>query len=291
MTKKVTLFDTTLRDGEQGEGIAFTVEDKLKIALLLDAAGIDYIEGGWPGSNPKAIDFFKKMAKIKLKKAKMVAFGSTCRKGKPAKDDKNLRMLIEAKTPTVTIFGKCWDLHVKDALGISNEENIKLVKDSIKFLKSKKKEVIFDAEHFFDGFKSNSKYAVKVCQTAVDAGVDMISLCDTNGGSLPFEVEAIINELKKHTDIPLAIHAHNDADTAVANSLAAVNAGAVQVQGTINGYGERCGNANLCSVIPALQIKMKKNVVTKKQLSNLKSLSPHHESAKISEKQILSGHS
>lgn len=275
MNKKVQIYDTTLRDGEQGEGISFTVEDKLRIARLLDEAGFDYIEGGQPGSNPKAIEFFKRLKKEKLKKAKLVAFGSTCRHGRPASEDPNLQKIIESGTPTVTIFGKTWDLHVKDALRISLKDNLKIVEDSIKFLKSHKKEVFFDAEHFFDGYKHNKDYALEVMQTAVAAGVDMIVLCDTNGGTLPFEVQRIVKELQEKIDIPLGIHTHNDAESAVANSLIAVEAGAVQVQGTINGYGERCGNANLCSIIPALQLKMGIKVITDKQLASLTSISHH----------------
>ncbi len=273
--KKVSIYDTTLRDGEQGEGISFTVEDKLSIVRLLDEIGIDYIEGGQPGSNPKAIEFFNRLKKEKLKNAKLVAFGSTCKHGKPASEDANLQKIIETGTPTATIFGKTWDFHVKDALKISLKENLKIVEDSIKFLKSHKLEVFFDAEHFFDGYKNNPDYALEVLQTAEKAGADALILCDTNGGSLPFEVGEIIEEIKSKIKIPLGIHAHNDADTAVANSLVAVKKGAVQVQGTINGYGERCGNANLCSIIPALQLKMGLKVMTDKQLASLTSLSHH----------------
>lgn len=275
MKNTITIYDTTLRDGEQGEGISFTVEDKLRIAHLLDDIGISYIEGGQPGSNPKAQEFFKRLKKEKLKNAKLVAFGSTCRHGKPASEDENLQKIIEAGTPTVTIFGKTWDFHVKDALKISLKENLKIVADSIKFLKAHKKEVFFDAEHFFDGFKNNKDYALEVLKTAEQAKVDMIILCDTNGGSLPFEIAEIINQVKKKIKVPLGIHAHNDADSAVANSLLAINNGVVQVQGTINGYGERCGNANLCSIIPALQLKMGLKIMSDKQLASLMSLSHH----------------
>lgn len=273
--EKIQIFDTTLRDGEQGEGISFTVEDKLKIVRLLDELGVDYIEGGWPGSNPKAIEFFKAVRKLKLKNAHIAAFGSTCRHGKPAKDDRNLQLLIEAETPVVVIFGKTWDLHVTDALKISLKENLKIVEDSIKFLKSHKRKVFFDAEHFFDGYKHNPEYSLEVLRTAAAAGADMLVLCDTNGGSIFYEIEQIVAAVKSQLKTPLGIHVHNDSDNAVANSLAAVRSGAIQVQGTINGYGERCGNANLCSIIPNLQLKMGRKVLSAKQLTMLTTTAHH----------------
>jgi 2-isopropylmalate synthase len=275
MVKKISIFDTTLRDGEQGEGISFTVEDKLKIVRLLDELGVSYIEGGWPGSNPKAIDFFKAVKKETLKNAELVAFGSTCRHGKPAKDDKNLQLLIEAETPVVCIFGKTWDLHVHDALKISLKENLKIIEDSIVFLKSHKKKVFFDAEHFFDGYKHNPEYALEAIKTAENAGADAIILCDTNGGSMYYEIEDITKKAAALIKTTLGIHTHNDSDNAVTNALAAVRAGATQVQGTINGYGERCGNANLCSIIPNLQLKLGYQVLSDKQLASLKSISHH----------------
>ena len=273
--RKVTILDTTLRDGEQSEGISFTVKDKIKIAMLLDEIGINYVEGGWPLSNPKTTEFFKQMQKNPLKKAKLVAFGSTARaKNKPSKDP-NLCALIEAKTPTVSIFGKAWDFHVTSALKISLEKNLELVTESIKFLKKKKKEVIFDAEHFFDGYKANARYALQVIWAAEKAGADIICLCDTNGGSLPSEIEEIIKAVKIKVGTPLGIHSHNDIDTAVANTITAVNEGITHIQGTINGYGERCGNANLVSIIPILKIKMGVDCISSKQLEELTSLSRH----------------
>ncbi len=273
--EKIQIFDTTLRDGEQGEGISFTVADKLKIVRLLDELGVDYIEGGWPGSNPKAIEFFKAVSKLNLKQAQIAAFGSTCRHGKPAHEDRNLQLLIEAGTPVVVIFGKTWDMHVTDALKISLKENLKIIEDSIRFLKSHKRKVFFDAEHFFDGYKKNQEYSLEVLRTAAAAGADMLILCDTNGGSLFYEIEQIVAAVKSQIETPLGIHAHNDSDNAVANSLAAVRSGVVQVQGTINGYGERCGNANLCSIIPNLQLKMGKKILSAKQLSQLTSTAHH----------------
>lgn len=271
--KKVTILDTTLRDGEQSEGISFTVKDKIKIAKILDDAGFNYVEGGWPLSNPKAVEFFKEMKKNPLKKAKLVAFGSTRKATNKPENDPNLLALIEAKTPTVSIFGKSWDFHVTNALKISLEKNIELVMDSIKFLKKHGKEVIFDAEHFFDGYKANSKYALQVLWAAEQAGADIICLCDTNGGSLPYEIEEIIKVVKIKVSTPLGIHAHNDSDTAVANTITAVEKGAVHVQGTINGYGERCGNANLISIIPILKLKMNMDCLSNEQLSKITSIS------------------
>ncbi|MFC1517513.1 citramalate synthase [Candidatus Margulisiibacteriota bacterium] len=275
MSKKLTLFDTTLRDGEQSEGISFTVHDKVKIVKLLDDIGIDYIEGGWPAANPKAMEFFNEIKKTKLKNAKIVAFGSTCRADNPPVKDKNLQGLLAVKTPTVCIFGKTWDLHVTHALNISLEKNLKIIEDSILFLKSKKKEVFYDAEHFFDGYKADPEYALKTILAAQKAGADVIILCDTNGGTLPQELPAIIKFVKQNIIVPLGIHAHNDSETAVANSVMAVEHGITHVQGTINGYGERCGNANLCSIIPALNLKMGTKALTDKQLTKLTELSHH----------------
>jgi len=267
---KVILFDTTLRDGAQTEGISFTVEDKLKIARLLDDLGLHYIEGGWPGSNPKDIEFFKT---IKLKHAKLVAFSSTRRANVKVEKDQNIATLLEAETPAVSIFGKCWDFHVTDALKVTLEENLEMIKDTVAFCKKAGREVIFDAEHFFDGFKNNKTYALKCLKAAEEAGADVLCLCDTNGGSLSFEIQDIIEEVKKYTQAPLGIHAHNDSECAVSVSGMAVKCGCTHVQGTINGYGERCGNANLCSIIPILKLKMKIDCISDEGLKGLTELS------------------
>jgi len=269
---QVKLFDTTLRDGAQTEGISFSLEDKLKIAKLLDDFGMHYIEGGWPGSNPKDIEFFKK---VKLKNAKLVAFSSTRRPNTKIELDKNIQTLVEAETPVVSIFGKCWDFHVKDALKTTLMENLDMIDETIAFAKKAGKEVIFDAEHFFDGYKANKDYALQCLKAAEDAGADVLCLCDTNGGSLAFEVQEIINEIKGKFKTPLGIHAHNDSETAVSVSGMAVKCGCTHVQGTINGYGERCGNANLCSIIPILKIKMGIDCVSDEKLKKLTELSRH----------------
>jgi 2-isopropylmalate synthase len=271
--KKIYLYDTTLRDGAQTEGVSYSLEDKLAITQKLDELGIDYVEGGWPGSNPKDILYFQKAKKLKLKHAKVAAFGSTRHAKNKAEQDPNLKALIAAGTPVVTIFGKSWDLHVKYALRVSMEDNLAMIYDSVKYLKKKGKEVIYDAEHFFDGFKDNPEYAIKTLQMAEEAGADCLALCDTNGGSLPFEVEEIVAKVVRIVKSPLGIHAHNDADTAVANSVSAVKSGAVHVQGTINGLGERCGNGNLCSIIPALNLKMGLDALNQKQLAKLTAVS------------------
>jgi len=271
--KQVYLYDTTLRDGTQGEEISFSVEDKMKIAQRLDAFGIDYIEGGWPGSNPKDMDFFERMKGIKLKHAKLAAFGSTCRASSAPDSDDNVNQLLRAETPVVTIFGKSWDMHVTTALGITHARNLEIISATVKYLKDNGKEVVYDAEHFFDGFKSNPDYALKTLQAAEAAGADFIVLCDTNGGTLSNEVKKIVEKAGKSVKTKLGIHAHNDSELAVSNSLAAVRAGCVQVQGTINGFGERCGNANLCSIIPNLQLKMGLQVVTSAKLKTLTELS------------------
>jgi 2-isopropylmalate synthase len=253
---KLTILDTTLRDGSQGEGISFSLEDKLKIAKKLDELGVHYIEGGWPGSNPKDAAFFEKVRELKLK-SKITAFGSTRYKDTKPEDDKNLQAIVESKPDAACIFGKTWDLHVFDALRTTLDENLNMVYDSIKFLKDNGLEVLFDAEHFFDGYKANKEYALKVLKEAEKAGASYLVLCDTNGGLLPNEMESILEDVKKNVKTPLGIHAHNDSGMASANSIMAVSCGALHVQGTINGYGERCGNANLCVIIPNLQLKMK----------------------------------
>jgi 2-isopropylmalate synthase len=269
----IQLYDTTLRDGTQAEDISFLVADKVRIAQKLDEVGIHYIEGGWPGSNPKDIAFFKEIKKVSLSRAKIAAFGSTRRAKTTPEKDNNLRTLIQAEPDVVTIFGKTWDFHVREALRISDEENLQLIYDSLVFLKQHVAEVFYDAEHFFDGYKSNPEYALKTLRAAQDAGVDCIVLCDTNGGTLPHEMPTIMAEVKRTVDTPIGIHTHNDADCAVANSLMAVSCGAVQVQGTINGFGERCGNANLCSIVPALQLKMGLECLGDIQLARLREVS------------------
>lgn len=270
---KVRIYDTTLRDGAQAEGISFSLDDKVRIAQRLDELGIHYIEGGWPGSNPKDIKFFQRMKRMRLKNAKLTAFGSTRRAKYPAEEDPNIRALLKSGTKVVCIFGKSWDLHVRIALGVSLEKNLELIEDSVSYLKKKKKEVIYDAEHFFDGYKDDPSYAFKTLEAAQRAGADWIVLCDTNGGTLPFELSKIMREVRKKIKVPLGIHAHNDSGLAVANTLTAVQEGALQVQGTINGLGERCGNVNLCSVIPNLQIKMGMECIKKKQLARLTEVS------------------
>jgi len=254
--KKIVLYDTTLRDGTQSEGISLTVNDKLNIAAKLDEFGIDYIEGGWPGSNPKDMEFFLRVKNIKLKHAKISAFGSTRRAGIKAASDNNIKALIRSGCAVCTVFGKAWDLHVRDVLKVSLDENLRMISDTVSYLKSRKKAVFFDAEHFFDGYKANSEYALKTLKVAQDAGADGVVLCDTNGGVLTCELTEIVLKVRPVVNVSLGIHCHNDSEMAVANSVAAVISGCDHVQGTANGYGERCGNANLCSVIPSLSIKL-----------------------------------
>ncbi len=264
------LYDTTLRDGTQAEDISFSVEDKVRIAIRLDELGIHYIEGGWPGSNPRDIEFFKAMKGRKLSGAGLVSFGSTRRAGVKAKDDTNIKALLASATPAITVFGKSWKLHVVKALRVSLEENLDMISDSISYLKKRVDKVFYDAEHFFDGYKDDPAYALKTLVAARDAGADYIVLCDTNGGTLPFEVADITGDVRAHIKTSLGIHAHNDSDTAVANSLVAVRSGATMVQGTINGFGERCGNANLCSIIPALKLKMGIDCISEERLERLR---------------------
>ena len=253
---RIELYDTTLRDGAQSEGISFSVSDKLKICEKLDELGVHYIEGGWPGANPKDMAFFKKAASLSLKRSRIAAFGSTRRPHAKASKDNILKGLLSAGTKYITIFGKSWDLHVKDVFKVDLKENLAMIADSVKFLKSKGVMVFYDAEHFFDGYKSNKEYAISTLKAAAAAGADRIILCDTNGGAMTSEVFKIVEEMKLSVKTPLGIHAHNDGEMAVANSIAAVQAGCVQVHGTINGYGERCGNANLVSVIANLKLKL-----------------------------------
>ncbi|MEW5977240.1 MAG: citramalate synthase [Acidobacteriota bacterium] len=271
--KKIQIYDTTLRDGSQGEAISFSVEDKLHIAKKLDEMGIDYIEGGWPGSNFKDMAFFRRVPELELKHARVAAFGSTRHPRNTVESDRNLQALLEANTPTVTIFGKSWDLHVRVALGIQLEENLKVIQESVAFVKSHGKEVIYDAEHFFDGFRADPEYAIATVKAAEEAGADLIVLCDTNGGSLPNEIRDWFLTTAGRVKSPLGIHTHNDSELAVANSLIAIQHGAVQVQGTINGYGERCGNANLCSIIPNIELKLGMRAIGQDKLRNLTEVS------------------
>jgi len=272
-TKNVHIFDTTLRDGTQGEKISFSAGDKLRIARRLDAFGIDYIEGGWPGSNPKDMEFFNLARATRFSNSKLVAFGSTCRAGNHPNEDANLQALLEAETPAVSIFGKTWLLHVHNALGISPEENLNLIGSSVGYIKAKGREVIYDAEHFFDGYKDDPDYSIATLEKAAKAGADTLVLCDTNGGTLPHEITKIITEVKSRIEKPLGIHTHNDCEAAVANTISAVQAGCNHVQGTINGYGERCGNANLCTVIPNLQLKMGYRCVDEQKIRDLTPIS------------------
>jgi 2-isopropylmalate synthase len=271
--KKIQIYDTTLRDGSQGEDISFSLEDKLHILKKLDELGVDYVEGGWPGSNSKDIAFFHRAQEVPLKHARLAAFGSTRHARQSVEHDRNLQALLEANTPVVTIVGKTWDLHVKVALGISLEENLKLIRESVVYLKSKGKEVLYDAEHFFDGYKADAAYALATLRAAEEAGADTIVLCDTNGGTMTSDLSARFQAAAQHLRTPLGIHTHNDCEMAVANAIAAVQLGAIQVQGTINGYGERCGNANLCSVIPNLELKLGLRSIGREKLKHLTEVS------------------
>ncbi len=269
----VTIYDTTLRDGTQAEDISLSVLDKLRITEQLDDFGIHYIEGGWPGSNPRDIEYFREVKKLRLHHSKVVAFGSTRRRGVTPGRDRNLTTIVKSGVSVATIFGKSWDLHVTHALHVSKRENLAMIRDSVAYLKRRLSEVIYDAEHFFDGFKANPEYAMQTLEAAEDGGADLIVLCDTNGGTLPFEIGAIMDHVRERISTPLGIHAHNDSEVAVANSVMAVRHGAVQVQGTINGYGERCGNANLCSIIPNLVLKLKVPGFPEKRLKKIRELS------------------
>jgi len=271
--QRVKLYDTTLRDGSQMEGISLTVNDKIRITQRLDDLGIDYIEGGWPGSNPKDMEFFIKAKRLKLKHSKLAAFGATRRANTPASKDQNVKALLKSGCSVITIFGKTWDLHVKDVLKTSLEENLNMINDTVSYFKKRKKTVFFDAEHFFDGFLANSEYAIKVLETAQEAGADAVILCDTNGGMLTNNLVEIVMEVKSKIKAPVGIHCHNDSEMAVANSVAAVMTGSTHVQGTINGYGERCGNANLCSIIPGLKVKLGINCLSDKKLKELTEVS------------------
>ena len=270
---KVKLYDTTLRDGSQTEGISYSTNDRLRIAQKLDEMGMHYIEGGWPGSNPKEMEFFKRVKKKRFKNSRVVAFGSTRRAHKSPSGDYNLKTLLTAETPTVTVFGKSWPLHVHKVLNTSLDENLRMIEDTLKYLKRRKREVIYDAEHFFDGYKQSPEYALKTILVAQDAGCDAVVLCDTNGGSLVSEVEEIVKMVRPQIRISLGIHAHNDSGLGVANTVAAVQAGCDHVQGTINGYGERCGNADLVTIIPILKLKLNVDCISQKNLAKLTEVS------------------
>ena len=271
MSSRVAIYDTTLRDGTQGEGISFSGTGKLRVAERLDAFGVDYIEGGYAASNPKDMAFFRDVKRLNLKHAKVAAFGSTRRAKIAVGEDPGVLAMMEADTPVVTFFGKSWKLHVRDILRTTPEENVAMIADTVRYFKERGKEVIYDAEHFFDGFKDDPEYAISTLRAAAEAGADMLVPCDTNGGTLPHEVHEIIRDLTNTFDTPFGIHTHNDSELGVANSLEAIRAGAVHVQGTINGFGERCGNANLVSIIPNLLLKMKRDCL-KDGLDSLKQL-------------------
>ena len=269
---KIQTFDTTLRDGTQGESVSFSAEDKLLIAQKLDELGIDYIEGGWPGSNPKDKAFFERAKSLQLTHAKLTAFGSTRLAKNSVEDDPNVRELIAAETPVVSIFGKTWDFHVRRALGITEEENLKLIADTVGYLRAHGREVVYDAEHFFDGYRANPSYALKTLEAAQKAGAHVLCMCDTNGGTMPMQIGEIVAAVRSRFDGMLGIHAHNDSELAVANTLIAVEAGATHVQGCMNGYGERCGNANLCSILANLELKLGHTTVGHDKLKNLTSV-------------------
>ena len=286
---QIQLYDTTLRDGTQGEGISLSCDDKLRIARRLDEFGMRYIEGGWPGSNPKDMEFFERAkTELNLQRARIAAFGSTCKADADPADDPQVQLLIDAATPVVTIFGKTWDLHVTEVLRTTMEENLRMIGATVRYLKSHGKEVVYDAEHFFDGYRANPEYALSTLKAAMLAGADAVVLCDTNGGSLPWQVGDAVDVVRQElfgqesplaprplplAHVTLGIHAHNDSETGVANTLAAVRHGCTQVQGTINGYGERCGNANLVSIVPDLQLKMDYDCVPPERLRQLVDLS------------------
>jgi 2-isopropylmalate synthase len=271
--RDIEIYDTTLRDGAQSEDIAFSVEDKLRVTEKLDELGVHYIEGGWPGSNPRDIDYFKKAGKLRLENSVIVAFGSTHRPRKKAEHDETLKALLESGTPVITIFGKTWDFHVKEALKISLQENLDIIYDSIAYLKKHVGKVFFDAEHFFDGHQNNPGYAIQCLAAASDAGADCLVLCDTNGGTITSVVRETVKKVVKNLKAPVGIHVHNDIDCAVANSIIAVEFGATQVQGTINGLGERCGNANLISIIPNIQLKLGMRCISPGQMGKLREVS------------------
>ena len=265
----IQIYDTTLRDGTQSEGFNLSASDKVRIARRLDDLGVAFIEGGWPGSNPKDVEFFERAADLSWQTAAIAAFGATCRARGEPEDDANIQALLKARTPVCTIFGKTWTLHVTEVLLTTLEDNLRIIEQSTAYLRSQEKRVIYDAEHFFDGYKADPAYALETLRAAVRGGAETVVLCDTNGGSMPWEVERIVREVKAQLSHPFGIHTHNDGECAVINSLVAVREGAVQVQGTINGYGERCGNANLCSIIPDLELKLNLRCLPEGNLARL----------------------
>ncbi len=270
---KIQIYDTTLRDGTQSEGFNLSANDKVRVAQKLDEFGVAFIEGGWPGSNPKDVEFFERARDMQWKNALITAFGSTCRvKGGP-EDDANIKALLDSRTPVCTIFGKTWTLHVKEVLQTTNEDNLRIIEQSVAHLKSNGKRVIYDAEHFFDGYKADPSYALETLQAAIRGGAEMVVLCDTNGGTMPWDLQHIISEMKSSITHPFGIHPHNDSEAALVNALTAVREGAIQVQGTINGVGERCGNVNLCSVMANLELKMGYECLPKGNIQHLYDLS------------------
>lgn len=273
--RNLVIYDSTLRDGTQGEGFNLSVEDRIRIALKLDEFGVDFIEGGWPGAVPVATEFFQEIKNYKFKNSVLAAFGMTRKFSNPAENDENLLDLLKADVPAITIFGKTWDIHVEEVLKITLENNLQIIQDSLKFLKPNVDYLFYDAEHFFDGFKKNPEYAIKTLESAVVGGADCLILCDTNGGTLFFEITEIVQRVKKHfgNSVELGIHAHNDSEIAVANSVEAVRNGVTQIQGTFNGVGERCGNANLASLIPILSLKMGYDLLVSNNLTKLTEVS------------------
>ena len=270
MTNRIEIYDTTLRDGTQGEGVNFSVADKCRVVMELDGLGVDIIEGGWPGSNPRDGAFFEEVRRLQLEQAAIAAFGSTRRRNLSCREDPGIQALLAAETSVITIFGKSWGLHVTDALRIDLDENLEIIEDSVRYLSERVPFVIYDAEHFFDGYRSSPEYALATLRAAAAGKPHRIVLCDTNGGSLPDDVARITRAVGKELEVPLGIHCHNDGELAVANTLAAVSAGATHVQGTINGYGERCGNANLCSIIPNLELKLGHQAIGGERLRKLR---------------------
>jgi 2-isopropylmalate synthase len=265
----IQIYDTTLRDGTQREGISLSCEDKIRIAKRLDELGVSFIEGGWPGSNPKDAEFFDRAKAMKWEHALIAAFGSTCRVGGGPEDDANIKALLDSGAPVCTVVGKTWTLHVTEVLRTTFEENLRIIEKSLAYLKAQGRRVIYDAEHFFDGYRADPKYALETLRAAIRGGAETLVLCDTNGGSMPWQIGEIVRTVSAELKHPLGVHAHNDSETAVANSLAAVEAGAIQIQGTVNGYGERCGNANLCSCIPSLELKLGKECLPAGKLATL----------------------
>ncbi|MBI5879653.1 MAG: citramalate synthase [Chloroflexi bacterium] len=265
----IQIYDTTLRDGSQREGISYSLDDKLKIARALDDLGVAFIEGGWPGSNPKDAELFERMQTMNLKHALVAAFGSTCRANGTPDDDANIKALLDAHTPVCTVVGKTWTLHVTDVLRTTLADNLRIIEQSIAYLRANGRRVIYDAEHFFDGLRADPTYALETLRAAVRGGAEIAVLCDTNGGSMPWEIGEWVAEVRAVLNFPIGIHTHNDGECAVANTLQAVRAGAVQVQGTVNGYGERCGNANLCAIIPDIELKMNERCLPEGSLTKL----------------------